>query len=286
MWKQALLAGLFVMGVPSGAAVGQEASPAPPPETAATPPAAVKTTAPDLASAFAGFSDGTFVASDLDGDELAVYNDPRADRRVAPCSTFKIANALISLDTGVVSEEDSERRWDGSPVPYEVWARDQDLGSAIRYSVVWYFQGLATQVGPERMQAYLDRFDYGNRDISAGQTRFWLNTSLKITPREQLRFLRKLYRLELPVAERHQRYVEQLLVQKSGDGWEVAGKTGSCHLDDGGGLGWFVGHVRATDGREVVFATNVEAPEGADGTAARRVSFDILRRLGLIPTEE
>lgn len=278
---------MVVTGAWCGGAVGQEPAVSTPPPAAVLPAgqAADSTQTPDLSSAFAAFTDGTFVAADLAGHEIAAYHSDLADHRVAPCSTFKIANALISLETGVVSEEDSLRRWDGSAEPFEVWARDQDLGSAIRYSVVWYFQGLAEQVGPERMQALLDRFDYGNRDISAGQTRFWLNTSLKISPREQLRFLRHLYRLELPVAERHQRYVQKLLVQRSGEGWELAGKTGSCKLDDGSGLGWFVGHVKAADGREVVFATHVEAPEGATGTAARGVSIDVLRRLGLLPAD-
>jgi beta-lactamase class D len=33
---------------------------------------------------------------------------------------------------------------------------------------VWYYQQLAERIGAERMQLYLERINYGNRDISAG----------------------------------------------------------------------------------------------------------------------
>ena len=52
---------------------------------------------------------------------------------------------------------------------------------------------VATGIGEERMQRGLDRIGYGNRDISGGLTRFWLQSSLKISPREQVGLLRALF---------------------------------------------------------------------------------------------
>ena len=40
--------------------------------------------------------------------------------------------------------------WDGVRRPREEWNRDQDLRSAMKHSVVWYYQELARRVGPDR----------------------------------------------------------------------------------------------------------------------------------------
>ncbi|MGH8726962.1 MAG: penicillin-binding transpeptidase domain-containing protein [Burkholderiales bacterium] len=41
-------------------------------------------------------------------------------------------------------------------------------------SVVWYYQELARRIGRERLQAYVDRFEYGNQNISGRIDQFWL----------------------------------------------------------------------------------------------------------------
>ncbi|MDY7092788.1 MAG: penicillin-binding transpeptidase domain-containing protein [Acidobacteriota bacterium] len=241
-----------------------------------------------LAQAF-GDLDGIFLATDLAGEEIAsFYSEGTAERateRFPPCSTFKVPHALIALDLGVVTEESSTKAWDGEAKAYDVWERDQDLASAIRYSVVWYFQQIAQEVNPQRMQTYLDRLDYGNRDISGGQTRFWLTSSLEISPAEQIRFLRQLYKEELPIAKEHQLAVQQMLVQREEDGYQFSGKTGSCLDEKDGPSGWFIGHLRTPEGQEVVFATHV-AGETAKGTTARKISLELLRELGLLPAED
>jgi beta-lactamase class D len=237
-----------------------------------------------LAQAF-GDLDGIFLAADLNGERIASVHPERLDERFPPCSTFKIPNALIALDLGVVTEESSTKAWDGQEKSYDVWEQDQDLASAIRYSVVWYFQEIAREVNPERMQTYLDRLDYGNRDISGGQTRFWLASSLEISPGEQVRFLQQLYEEKLPIAQKHQLAVQKMLVQHEENGYQFSGKTGSCLDEQDGPSGWFVGHVQTSEGREVVFATHIEGDETAKGTTARAISIKLLRELGLLPKD-
>ena len=80
--------------------------------------------------------------------------------------------------------------------PY--WNHDHTLASATRESVVWYFQELAARIGPERMQEYIDKIGYGNKDISGGLTTFWLGSSLQISALEQVDLLNKLYSGQLP----------------------------------------------------------------------------------------
>ena len=54
-----------------------------------------------------------------------------------------------------------------------------------------------------REKEYLTRIQYGNADLSGGVDRFWLDGALRISAMEQVDFLRKLYRNELPFKVEH-----------------------------------------------------------------------------------
>ena len=137
-----------------------------------------------------GGYEGCLVAAERDGTVVFRSGDACAEP-YPPCSTFKIPNSLIGLETGAI-ERHTVLPWNGEDLPYDSWERDHDLASAMQYSVVWYYQELARRVGEEAMQSWVDRFDYGNRDLSAGLTLFWLGSSLKISADEQIAFLSKL----------------------------------------------------------------------------------------------
>jgi beta-lactamase class D len=49
----------------------------------------------------------------------------------------------------------------------KAWNRDHTLRSAIAASAVPVYQEIARRIGAERMQKYLDLFEYGNRNIGA-----------------------------------------------------------------------------------------------------------------------
>lgn len=182
--------------------------------------------------------------------------------RVSPESTFKIPHALAALDSGVIEGPDTVLPYDGSPMTFPAWRRDHTLASAMRYSVVWYFQRIADLLGPAREREYLTRFGYGNEDASLPQRRFWLDGSLLISPDEQEHFLVRLYEDEgkLPVSEAAIHAVRESLVQPPGvivnaagehrfaNPWPVdavvSAKTGSGTGARSGDVRWLVGHVR------------------------------------------
>ena len=120
--------------------------------------------------------------------------------RLLPASTFKIPHALAALDAGVLSGPDEMMKYDGSALSLAAWRRDHTLASAMRDSVVWYFQRVAERLGAAREGEYLKKFDYGNADPTSGLTTFWLGGSLQISPEEQLRFMRRLYADDLPAS--------------------------------------------------------------------------------------
>lgn len=237
---------------------------------------------------------GCFVLMDLKTGELKRNDAERCAKRMPPASTFKVPHALIALETGVVTDPSALRKWDGKKRDIADWNRDHSLESAIRYSVVWFFQGTAKQIGRERMKDWLHRFEYGNEDVSGDLTQFWLGSPLRISPDEQVRFLARLYRNELPVSERSRETVKRILVQSPDtapermkplagpwpSGAVVSGKTGSTHTQEDGDVRWLVGHVRSPRG-EYVFASLVTG-EKLEGPVALHAAVDELKALGLL----
>jgi beta-lactamase class D len=235
----------------------------------------------DLTSDFPGFR-ATFVLRDVTGGRAVRHDPALAATRAAPCSTFKIPNSIIGLETGVLADASSVLSWDGKTRDVAAWNRDHDLRSAIRDSVVWYYQELARRVGEERMRGWLASLRYGNQDISGGIDRFWLGSSLRISPDEQVDFLARLHAGELPATARSVGIVKEILVQDGPPGVVYRGKTGSCR-DPGAAAphGWWVGSVER-DARLYVFAARIEG-EGASGRACRPLAEKALVRLGVLP---
>lgn len=228
----------------------------------------------DLDSYFKGF-DGCFVLLDLKSGDISRNNAAQCAKRFSPCSTFKVPNAMIGLETGVISGADHRMTWDGTRHRRKECNRDQTLRSAIRDSVVWYFQRLATGVGKERMQSWIDRFEYGNRDITGGLTTFWLNDSLTISADEQVAFMAKFQRGELPISERTREIMNELLVHKKESDYVIRGKTGTKADGEDCILGWYVGTVE-TNSNSYAFACNIVAKTDAWGPKAREISLKIL----------
>ena len=217
--------------------------------------------------------------------------------RLPPASTFKIPHALAALDSGVIKGTDEVIAYDGAPRDYEAWRRDHTLASAMRFSVLWYFQEIARRLGMGREEFYLRRLRYGNADPSSGLTTFWLGGSLRISPEEQLTFVRRLYYAELPVRESAMRMVREILVQPPGvvvnamgehpfdAPWPpntlVSAKTGSASFDGTRAVRWIVGHVRR-ETRAWIFVSCVVGGGEVDPMAAIDLAARSLRKYGVL----
>lgn len=209
--------------------------------------------------------------------------DPACERRYSPASTFKIPHALFALDAGVVSGPGEVMAYDGQGDWAPLARRDHSLATAMRYSVVWYFQRIAQRLGLERERDYLRKVGYGNQDAGGDLTHFWLGDALAISPLEQQRFLLDLYADRLPLSKPAMAQVRAMLVQPSGrvtnargehafaapwpDGAVVSAKTGSVTDRAGRGVRWLVGHVQRGD-RAYVFVSCVVGAGDLDQNAA------------------
>jgi beta-lactamase class D len=205
---------------------------------------------------------GAFVGYKVD-DELIIASDKdRSGQAVLPASTFKIPNSVIALETGVVGDPDIDLfKWDGVVRSITAWNRDHTLRSAIAVSAVPVYQEIARRIGVERMQKYVDLFDYGNRDIGGGIDQFWLKGNLRIDPFGQVDFIDRLRRGVLPVSKRSQDLVRDILpVTKAGDA-VIRAKSGLLGAEIGKpSLGWMVGWAEKGSAN-TVFALNLDCSE-------------------------
>lgn len=230
--------------------------------------------------------EGVFVIRDAATDCIRATDARLADTGFLPHSTFKIPNALIGLETGVLTGADARFVWDGQRHSIEAWNRDHDLESAMRASCVWCFQKVAGEIGELRMREWLDAFDYGNEKVEGRIDRFWLEGSLRITPRQQVDFIRRTLNGELPVSKANVEIVWRMLeLERTGDAvWN--GKTGLGE-QDGRVVGWLVGYVER-NGSRYEYATLVLGGDATDDEFNRvmhlrkTITRTLLERMGAL----
>ena len=233
--------------------------------------------------------EGVFVLRDEATGCVQTTDVAMADQGFSPKSTFKIPNALIGLETGVIEGERHVWRWDGAPRRLHDWEQDLDLAGALRVSCVPCFQDVARRVGAERMSRYLGDFGYGNQDISGPINQFWLDGQLRITPRGQVEFLHRMLSGELPVKRSNVELVWRLLEIESGPSFTFRGKTG-LGAQDGRAIGWLVGYAER-DGHRWLYATLVRGSANADVNAEmtrlipvrRSITRALLARAHVLP---
>jgi beta-lactamase class D len=228
---------------------------------------------------------GSFLLYDLKADKYYKFNEARCDSGFLPASTFKIVNSLIGLETGVLSGKDHVYKWDGQKRWLDSWNQDHTLQSAIANSVVWYYQRLAREIGPERMKENLSKLDYGNDDISAGIDLFWLEGNYKVTSYEQIGLLKGLYADKLPFSKRNMKIVREIMVNDSTDAYVLRAKTGFAVRGKGQPLtGWYVGYVERGD-NVYFFSLNLTGrDEDIDALFPARIDITraILKQNGII----
>jgi beta-lactamase class D len=224
---------------------------------------------------------GTIVVADERVHSRAawVHGAARASQRFPPASTFKIPHTLFALDAGAVRDEFQVFEWDGVERDFPSHNRDQDLRSAMRASAVWVYERFAEEIGAEGARSYLGRIDYGNADPTTDRGAYWIDGNLAISAHEQIAFLKRLYRNELPFRIEHQRLVKDVMIVEAGRDWILRAKTGWE-----GRMGWWVGWVEWPTG-PVFFALNIDTPNRTGDLAKReQITRAILQSIDALPT--
>ena len=213
------------------------------------------------------------------GDKYIVYNEPQSKKRLSPVPPSKFTTRSSAPETGVLDQEDVYTlfKWNGTqysfpllePIP---WHRP-------RRSRWWYFQELA--VGPERMQEYIDKIGYGNKDISGGLTTFWLGSSLQISALEQVDLLQQaIFRATAVLSREYRDSAKNITLSEDG-GTKLMGKTGSALVTKSGFQGGSSAVINK--GRPVLCLRHEHRSRGRrQRRQAREITKSILKEMGIL----
>ncbi len=218
--------------------------------------------------------DGCFAMLDNTEGGVTVYNMKYDTMRFLPASTFKIVNSLIGLETGHITSDSMEVKWDGVRRPIKEWNQTLNMVEAFKASSVPYYQEIARRIGADTMKRWLDTLSYGNMVVSEPVDSFWLNNTLKISPDEQLGLVKKLYFDQLPFRKSVQLSVRNAMLQEDNTAYKLSYKTGWGFDEKGDNVGWVVGWIE--ENRHVYFFVTLVLSDKED-LDMRSVRMDITR---------
>lgn len=185
-----------------------------------------------------------------------------------PASTFKIANSIIGLETGVITSIDSLFYWDGRKRMFSIWERDMNFREAFQSSCVPCYQEVARKIGSERMLEWLKKLNYAPliKIDTSNIDNFWLVGDFKITPFEQVSFLRRFCNDELGISpETKKKMLHIMRVEGDSTLYAKTGWTQSEGIDQG----WYVGFKNTPEGR-LIFALFIEQVSAPNFMEARK----------------
>ena len=233
----------------------------------------------NLSSNFGDYT-GSFVLYDQATDKWNIYNIDNASTRIPPNSTYKIYDALLGLESGIITPEHSTFTWNGEPCPFDSWESDQDLTSAMHNSVNWYFQAIDSQAGFQSVKTFLQTINYGNQNTGTNLNLYWTDFSLKISPIEQVELLQNFYQNNFHFDRKNIQAVKNALLLSTTSSGSLYGKTGTGRVNGKDVNGWFVGYIES-DNNTYYFATNIQAPSNATGSQATEITEAILSDFGI-----
>jgi beta-lactamase class D len=144
----------------------------------------------------------------------------------------------------------------------------------------------------KRMQMWLDKFNYGNKDLAGRPDSFWLpragEPTILIAPAQQTELICRLVNGQMPVSDESVALLLDVMKLESAANGTLYGKTGSGLRSSVAGpgsdvefdMGWLVGFVES-DSKKYAFACLVLG-DGLSGKDARRITTNIFKASGLL----
>lgn len=229
---------------------------------------------------------GSIIISDKNQETYYTNSIQEAANSSIPASTFKIPNSIIGLETGVINEE-TIFKWNGEERAFSIWEKDLTLKEAFQKSCVPCYQELAREIGVNRMNTYLSKLEFGQMDVNENNIdNFWLIGESKISPFQQIHFLRKLYKKELDISKSTSQIIKNILIIDQKPSYTLSGKTG-LGIDDSGNTGWFVGYIEKEE-KVYYFATKIHQkdqnmPRAKFSSLRKDLTMNALKYLEIIP---
>ena len=200
------------------------------------------------------------------GAASAVSDEKACARRLPPCATFELPATVIAIDRGVVPDA-------SAPVKRNLPLQGDPSGGvslrdAFQRPIPWVYEEVARRIGASAFDKALAAMRYGNARVEGPVERIGegdAEDSLSLSAPEQVEFLARLKRGELPMSSESQaRTIEIMPVEKIGE-VSLALKSSACDAS-----GWVVGWVERPQRSSVIFAVSAaERVPDTDDLVAR-----------------
>ncbi|HBG3606520.1 TPA: CDD family class D beta-lactamase [Clostridioides difficile] len=243
----------------------------------------------DYSDCFEGIS-GVAIFYNTKNKEYNIYNKELIETRRSPCSTFKIVSTLIGLEKGVINSKESVMGYDGTEYPNKNWNKNLSLEEAFKESCVWYYKKLIDKVDAKSVQNILDDLKYGNCDISEWEgdlkngkghlNGFWLESSLQISPKEQVQTMAKIFEGDTNFKKEHINILRDIMkIDVNDKNINVYGKTGTGFDEKNKCVdAWFVGMLER-EGDTYYFAIKSDdSNKEITGPKVKEIAINIIKK--------
>lgn len=237
----------------------------------------------DLSNAFNSIN-GCAVLYSPSENKYSLYNEDMAEQEVSPYSTFKIISTLIGLHNNIIEDETSTMNYNGTQYLNLEWNGNLTLQTAFQTSCIWYFHQIINSVGEEKVKKELSELKYGNCDVSEWEgsminpykelNGFWLGSSLKISPYEQVKVLSKIFEGESFYDSKSVEILKKIMLIEDNQEQKIYGKTGS----GSNGEAWFMGFTEKGQQREyfAIYLNDSLQRDQISSSVAKEIALKII----------
>lgn len=237
----------------------------------------------DLSSAFNSINGCAVLYSPAE-NKYSLYNKDMAEQEVSPYSTFKIISTLVGIHNNIIKDETSTMNYNGTQYPNSEWNGDLTLQKAFQTSCIWYFHQIINSVGEEKVKKELSDLKYGNYDVSEWEgsminpyeelNGFWLGSSLKISPYEQVEVLSKIFEGKSIYDNESVEILKKIMLIQDNKEKKIYGKTGS----GSNGEAWFIGFTEKGQQREyfAIYLNDSLQREQISSSVAKEIALKII----------
>lgn len=237
----------------------------------------------DLSSAFNSINGCAVLYSPVE-NKYSLYNKDMAEQEVSPYSTFKIISTLVGIHNNIIKDETSTMNYNGTQYPNSEWNGDLTLQKAFQTSCIWYFHQIINSVGEEKVKKELSDLKYGNYDVSEWEgsminpyeelNGFWLGSSLKISPYEQVEVLSKIFEGKSIYDNESVEILKKIMLIQDNKEKKIYGKTGSGL----NGEAWFIGFTEKGQQREyfAIYLNDSLQREQISSSVAKEIALKII----------
>lgn len=204
----------------------------------------------DFSEYFEGLN-GAAVIYDVSDRRYTVYNRSLAETRRSPCSTFKMISSLIALEHGIIDPDASVRVWSKEIFWNEKW--NQDISD---------WEG---------------RLNTNNQNRAL--TGFWIESSLKISPKEQAEVMERIFGSDSPYAKETITALKEVMKvgEQNQSELMIYGKTGMGKANGVLVDAWFAGFAETAE-KQITFCIYLGKSDekNASGATAKNIAVRLV----------